>query len=103
MARITIVIEDAPDSRIQIDSDYHPQRGEPCSLAQQAALEIIARTRKDYGLKDAAAAPPCPKCGDNRQVWDNQITGRLTCHRAHCHTEVNAATPITTPITTPTT
>ena len=32
--------------------------------------------------------PACPKCGDNRQVWANQITGLLTCHRAHCHTVV---------------
>ncbi len=32
--------------------------------------------------------PNCPKCGNNRQVWRNQITGRLTCHRAYCHTEI---------------
>jgi hypothetical protein len=28
--------------------------------------------------------PPCPHCGNNRQVWINQITGLLTCHRAYC-------------------
>lgn len=33
-------------------------------------------------------APCCPKCGDNAQVWKNQITGKLTCHRAGCHTEI---------------
>ena len=32
--------------------------------------------------------PDCPRCGDNRQVWANQITGVLTCHRAGCHTAI---------------
>ena len=32
--------------------------------------------------------PDCPKCGNNRQVWKNQITGKLTCHRAFCHTVI---------------
>lgn len=32
--------------------------------------------------------PCCPKCGDNRQVWKNQITGKMTCHRAGCHAEI---------------
>lgn len=32
--------------------------------------------------------PACPKCGDARQIWANQLTGRLTCHRIHCHTEI---------------
>jgi anaerobic ribonucleoside-triphosphate reductase len=33
-------------------------------------------------------APICPKCGNNRQVWVNQITGVITCHRAYCDTEI---------------
>ena len=28
--------------------------------------------------------PICPKCGNNRQVWINQITGKVTCHRLGC-------------------
>ena len=31
-------------------------------------------------------APDCPRCGNNLQVWKNQITGSITCHRAFCHT-----------------
>lgn len=38
--------------------------------------------------RDAAAdklqEPVCPKCGNNRQVWTNQITGNKTCHRVGC-------------------
>lgn len=29
--------------------------------------------------------PTCPDCGNNRQVWDNQISGEKVCHRAGCH------------------
>jgi transcription elongation factor Elf1 len=32
--------------------------------------------------------PDCPICGNNRQVWINQLTGVMTCHRAGCHTEI---------------
>jgi len=32
--------------------------------------------------------PDCRICGDNRQVWRNQISGKLKCHRAYCETEV---------------
>ena len=37
-----------------------------------------------------AQEPVCPKCGNNRQVWDNQITGIKTCHRVGCHSEITA-------------
>lgn len=29
--------------------------------------------------------PPCPICGNNRQVWVNQLSGLITCHRAGCN------------------
>ena len=90
MATTTIVISDTADGRIETHCDYHPKRGERCTLAQQATLEILARTRKEYGLvgPEPEPMPACPNCGSNNQVWPNQITGQLTCHRAHCHTEV---------------
>jgi hypothetical protein len=36
-----------------------------------------------------ALYPDCPRCGNNRQVWVNQLTGVMTCHRAGCHTEIH--------------
>lgn len=36
--------------------------------------------------------PICPKCGNDRQVWRNQISGLWTCHRAHCDTEIEEPT-----------
>lgn len=38
--------------------------------------------------------PKCPRCGNNRQVWVNQHSGRWTCHRAFCDTVIEAAQPI---------
>jgi len=39
--------------------------------------------------RDQKEEPPeCPWCGNNRQVWENQITGKMTCHRAGCHIEI---------------
>ena len=41
-----------------------------------------------HAIKEALAQPvqepTCPKCGNNRQVWTNQITGHKTCHRVGC-------------------
>jgi len=34
--------------------------------------------------------PKCPKCKTNSQVWFNQTTGKLTCHRAYCQVEIFA-------------
>lgn len=97
MATTTITIEDTPDGRIAVHSSYQPSRGERCSLAQQATLEIVRRTRKEYGLSEpttvtehteATGMPACPRCGNARQVWRNQISGQIKCHRAHCDTVI---------------
>jgi len=42
---------------------------------------------------DAPSEPDCPKCGNNRQVWNNQITGLKTCHRVNCHTVIQDFPP----------
>ncbi len=34
--------------------------------------------------------PACPKCGNNRQVWKNQLSGELTCHRVGCYTVIES-------------
>ena len=31
-----------------------------------------------------ASHPPCPKCNSASQVWENQITHKVTCHRVGC-------------------
>jgi hypothetical protein len=61
MPTVTIVIADLPEGGLQIVSDYHPATGAPCSPAQQAALEIVNRTRKDWGVR--TAPKPIPVSG----------------------------------------
>lgn len=55
MASITITLADTPAGGISIHSDFKPAVGNPCSAAQAAALDIIRRTRKEYGLADPAS------------------------------------------------
>lgn len=56
--------------------------------AQNRARAVIAKAEgKEQG---SAAHPICPNCKSNAQVWSNQITGRLTCHRLGCHVEVQS-------------
>jgi hypothetical protein len=35
--------------------------------------------------------PICPRCNNNRQVWVNQITKVMTCHRVGCELEITNA------------
>ena len=32
--------------------------------------------------------PICPTCNSNSQVWVNQISGKLKCHRFGCETDI---------------
>ncbi len=50
MPTVTFVISDTPDG-VSVHSDFQPAIGNPCSPAQAAALDIISRTRKEYGLE----------------------------------------------------
>ena len=34
---------------------------------------------------ESEIAPNCPLCESNTQVWINQITHKLTCHRLECN------------------
>ncbi len=61
MAQVTIVIADTPEGGVSVYTDFKPVIGAACSAAQAAALDIIARTRKAYGIegkKDAAHDHP---------------------------------------------
>jgi len=54
MPRITITLEDTPAGGVAIHSDFAPAISSPCSVAQAAALDIIRRTAREYGLVDSA-------------------------------------------------
>ena len=56
MPSVTITLIDTPTGGVAIQTDFKPAVGNPCSAAQAAALDIIARTRKNYGLEPQAAS-----------------------------------------------
>lgn len=59
MPQVTLTLTDTPTGGVSVHTDFKPAIGAPCSAAQAAALDIIARTRSAYGLdanRQAAAA-----------------------------------------------
>lgn len=58
MATITLTLTDTADGSVAIASDYQPHVGQACSAAQGYALEIIARTRRHWGVGTKAATKP---------------------------------------------
>ncbi len=56
MPRVVITLEDQPTGEVSVHTDFTPAVGAPCSAAQAAALDVIARTRKFYGM------PPLLTC-----------------------------------------
>jgi len=50
MPTVTITLIDTPTGGVAIKTDFSPAVGEPCSVAQAAALDIINRTRHAFGL-----------------------------------------------------
>ncbi len=54
MAEITITLTDTPNGGIAIRTNFKPAIGAPCSNAQAAALDILRRTGREWGL----SAPP---------------------------------------------
>lgn len=60
MPSVTITLSDTPTGGVALHTEFCPAAGQPCSPAQAAALDIIRRTRKEYGLepKLPATLPP---------------------------------------------
>lgn len=57
MPKITIVLEDTPQGGVSVHTSYQPAVGQPCSRAQAAALEMVNRTTREWGLPAKAVAP----------------------------------------------
>ncbi len=51
MAEVVITLTDTPSGGVAIHSSFRPAIGAPCTAAQSAALDIIARTKIDWGFK----------------------------------------------------
>lgn len=55
MPTVILTLTDTPNGSVSIHSTWKPAVGNPCSPAQGAALEIIARTHKQWGVHIDAA------------------------------------------------
>ena len=50
MAIVPMIFADTPQGGFEVHTCYAPKVGEHCSKAQDEALRIFAKTRKDWGL-----------------------------------------------------
>ena len=51
MPSVTITLTDTPTGGVAIHTEFKPAIGAPCSPAQAAVLDIISRTKRDWGMK----------------------------------------------------
>lgn len=56
MPQVTITLTDTPDGGVSTHSNFVPAVGKACSPAQSAALEIINRTNRQWGVTPATVA-----------------------------------------------
>jgi len=50
MAEVILRIKDTPTGGVAVHATYEPALRVPCTNAQLAALEIIRRTTRDWGM-----------------------------------------------------
>ena len=55
MPTVTLTLNDTPNGAVSIHSTFKPAVGNPCSAAQAHALDVIARTHKQWGVHLDAA------------------------------------------------
>ena len=55
MPTVTLTFNDTPNGAVSCHSTFKPAVGNPCSPAQAHALDIIARTHKQWGIHIDAA------------------------------------------------
>lgn len=58
MPSITITLTDTPAGGVAIHTDFKPAIGAPCSPAQAAVLDIMARTKRDWGMIQTGGKAP---------------------------------------------
>lgn len=77
MPSITLTLTDTPNGAVSIHSSFKPAVGNPCSAAQAHALDIIARTHKQWGMPTTATPPASALCAcDLEPTMQEADTGR---------------------------
>ena len=65
MVTVVITLTDTPKGGVSAHIDFIPAVGAPCTPAQSTALEIITRTKRQWGMQDAA---PSTQTGEQKHV-----------------------------------
>lgn len=58
MPTVTITLTDTPNGAVAIHTEFRPAIGAPCSPAQSAALDIISRTKREWGMSPTSSKAP---------------------------------------------
>ena len=61
MPTVTITLSDTPTGGVAIHSDFKPAIGQPVSPCQQHALDMIARTHRQWGVAQGGTMLPVRK------------------------------------------
>lgn len=56
MAEVILRIKDTPTGGVAVHATYEPPLRVPCTNAQLAALEIVRRTTRDWGVAPSPSA-----------------------------------------------
>lgn len=59
----------------------------PIDISIYGGWPPVAKPVEPAPLTATAAGNVCPKCLSSSQVWVNQLTLKLTCHRVGCHNQ----------------
>ena len=51
MATVQITLTDTPEGGLSVHTTFKPAVGKACTAAQSAALEIVTRTSKQWGVQ----------------------------------------------------
>ena len=60
MPTVTLTLSDTPTGGVAIHSDFRPAIGQPVSPCQQHALDMIARTHRQWGIAPAQGGTALP-------------------------------------------
>lgn len=60
MPTVTLTLSDTPTGGVAIHSDFNPAIGQPVSPCQQHALDMIARTHRQWGVPPAQGGTTLP-------------------------------------------
>lgn len=92
-------LEHAIPHKKRADYDGNPESARQFHNKAITDLREALMSGTDGAEQPAQQEPICPSCGNNRQVWTNQLSGKKACHRAFCNVDAPIPQPPAQPLT----